>query len=94
MYRMSKDTNDIDESSCRSLIQQGDQVPAELYREFMQDIVAEIDRENVIISDLLSLVKLDKKAAQLQITTVSINELLEIIMKRFKNHWLCSVISN
>lgn len=32
-----------------SLIQQGDQVPAELYREFMQDIVAEIDRENVII---------------------------------------------
>ena len=37
-----------------SLIQQGDQVPAELYREFMQDIVAEIDRENVIISDLLS----------------------------------------
>ena len=58
-----------------SLIQQGDQVPAELYREFMQDIVAEIDRENV---------KLDKKAAQLQITTVSINELLEIIMKRLK----------
>ena len=57
------------------------QVPAELYREFMQDNVAqEIDRENVIISDLLSLVKLDKKAAQLQITTVSINELLEIIM--------------
>ena len=67
-----------------SLVQQGDQVPAELYREFMQDIVAEIDRENVIISDLLSLVKLDKKAAQLQITTVSINELLEIIMKRLK----------
>ena len=67
-----------------SLIQQGDQVPAELYREFMQDIVAEIDRENVIISDLLSLVKLDKKAAQLQITTVSINELLEIVMKRLK----------
>ena len=29
----------------------------------MQDIVAEIDRENVIISDLLSLVKLDKKSA-------------------------------
>ena len=51
-----------------SLIQQGDQVPAELYREFMQDIVAEIDRENVIISDLLSLVKLDKKAAPVSYT--------------------------
>ena len=53
-----------------SLIQQGDQVPAELYREFMQDIVAEIDRENVIISDLLSLVKLDKKAAQRNIELI------------------------
>ena len=51
----------------------------------MQDIVAEIDRENVIISDLLSLVETrQRKAAQLQITTVSINELLEIIMKRLK----------
>lgn len=29
----------------------------------MQDIVAEIDRENVIISDLLSLVKLDKESS-------------------------------
>lgn len=67
-----------------SLLQQGDQVPAELYREFMQDMVEEIDRENVIISDLLSLVKLDKKAAQLHITNVNINELLEIIMKRVK----------
>ena len=28
--------------------------------------------------------KLEQKAAQLQITTVSINELLEIIMKRLK----------
>ena len=54
MYRMSKDTNDIDESSCRFLNSAGRSVPAELYREFMQDIVAEIDRENVIISDLLS----------------------------------------
>lgn len=67
-----------------SLLQQGDQVPAELYREFMGDIVAEIDRENVIISDLLSLVKMDKKAAKLEIANVNINELLEIIMKRLK----------
>ncbi|MGN0416852.1 sensor histidine kinase [Anaerostipes faecalis] len=67
-----------------SLLQQGDQVPVELYREFMEDIVAEIDRENVIISDLLSLVKMDKKAAKLEISNVNINELLEIIMKRLK----------
>lgn len=67
-----------------SLLQQGDQVPAELYREFMSDMVKEIDRENVIISDLLSLVKMDKKASKLEISNVDINELLQIIMKRLK----------
>ncbi len=67
-----------------SLLQQGDQVPAELYREFMSDMVAEIDRENMIISDLLSLVKLDKKAAPMNVTKVDINELVQIIMKRLK----------
>src|SRR5699024_5708384 len=56
----------------------------ELYREFMSDMVKEIDRENVIISDLLSLVKMDKKASKLEISNVDINELLQIIMKRLK----------
>ena len=42
-----------------SLITQ-EEVPAELYREFMVDIAEEIDRENEIITDLLSLVKMDK----------------------------------
>ena len=37
-----------------------DNVPVELYKEFMQDITNEIDRENKIITDLLSLVKMDK----------------------------------
>lgn len=36
-------------------------VPVELYQEFMQDITSEIDRENQIITDLLSLVKMDKR---------------------------------
>ena len=56
--------------------------PAELYQEFMQDITVEIDRENKIITDLLSLVKLDKKAADLNIAEVDINEMLENILKR------------
>lgn len=59
-------------------------VPIELYREFMQDITEEIDRENKIITDLLSLVKMDKKAADLNIETVNINELLELVLKRLK----------
>lgn len=36
-------------------------VPVELYQEFMQDIAAEIDRESKIITDLLTLVKLVRK---------------------------------
>ena len=34
-------------------------VPAEIYADFMNDIVHEIDRENQIINDLLTLVKMD-----------------------------------
>ena len=59
-------------------------VPVELYQEFMQDIAVEIDRENKIITDLLSLVKMDKKASDLNIEEVHINELLENILKRLK----------
>ena len=59
-------------------------VPVELYKEFMQDITEEIDRENQIITDLLSLVKMDKKAADLNITTMNINDLLELILTRLR----------
>lgn len=59
-------------------------VPVELYQEFMQDITEEIDRENKIISDLLSLVKLDKKAADLHMQQMNINALLEGILKRLR----------
>ncbi len=57
-------------------------VPVELYKEFMQDIVDEIDRENKIINDLLSLVKLDKTKSDLNIETIDINKLIESIFKR------------
>ena len=66
-----------------SLMGQED-IPVELYREFMTDIGAEIDRENKIINDLLSLVKMDKSAGNINITGVQINELLERIMKRLR----------
>ena len=56
-------------------------VPAEVYRDFMESLSGEIDRENAIISDLLTLVRLDRKDAGLNITTVSINELLESTLK-------------
>ena len=64
-----------------SLLMQPD-VPVELYEEFMNDIVHEIDRENQIITDLLTLVKMDKTQADLNITSVKINDLLEVLLKR------------
>ena len=60
------------------------EAPIELYKEFMEDIGNEIERENKIINDLLSLVKMDKSAADLNVTTLNVNELLEQILKRLK----------
>lgn len=66
-----------------SLLMQED-VPAELYKEFMEDITEEIERENKIINDLLSLVKMDKKSSDLNIKAENINELVERILKRLR----------
>ena len=64
-----------------SLLVQED-APVELHREFLVDISEEIERENKIINDLLSLVKLDKVADDMNISSININELLEQILKR------------
>nr|WP_330388194.1 ATP-binding protein [Butyrivibrio sp. INlla18] len=66
-----------------SLLSQ-ENVPNEVYREFMQDIGAEIDREDKIINDLLALVKMDKKASGLNITSVDVVLLTEVVLKRMK----------
>ncbi len=58
--------------------------PAELYREFMEDMVSEIDRENRIITDLLAMVKMDRTSRNIDISTVNINELTELILKRLR----------
>lgn len=59
-------------------------VPVELYREFMVDIAEEIEREDKIINDLLALVKMDKSAASVNITSVDINALTELILRRLR----------
>ena len=46
----------------------------ELYKEFMGDLSEEIERENKIINDLLSLVKMDKTADTMNISSVNIND--------------------
>ena len=64
-----------------SLIMQED-ADVGLYREFMTDISDEIERESKIIDDLLTLVRLDKTDAGLNIAQVNINEIVELTLKR------------
>ena len=66
-----------------SLLVQED-APVELYREFMADLSEEIEREDKIINDLLSLVKMDKTASDLNVKPENINELVERILKRVR----------
>lgn len=66
-----------------SLLSQ-EEVPNEVYREFMTDIGEEIDREDKIINDLLALVKMDKKASGLSITSVDVVSLTEVVLKRMR----------
>ena len=56
----------------------------ELYREFMEDISDEIDREGKIIDDLLALVKIDKSEAELNLSQVDIVVLVKQILKRLR----------
>ncbi|MCM1252930.1 MAG: HAMP domain-containing histidine kinase [Clostridium sp.] len=59
-------------------------VPIELYREFMEDIATEIDRENEIINDLLALIKMDRAASDLNVSQVDVNMLVELILRRLR----------
>lgn len=59
-------------------------IEEELYQEFLQDISNEVERENLIINDLLTLSRMGNQSTALMIKEISINELIETIMKRLK----------
>ena len=59
-------------------------MPEEIYREFLGDITTEIERMTQIINDLLSMVKLDQNTAKIVISNISINELIEQLLKRLR----------
>ena len=61
---------------------QNENATADEYKEFMTDIVDEIDRETKIINDLLALVKTDKQNAVMNFSETSINKLIDVIMRR------------
>lgn len=60
------------------------EVPVEVYKEFMGDITKEIDRENDIIQDLLSMVRMNGKAAKLNLEKTEIGGMLEQVIQRLK----------
>jgi len=57
-------------------------MPEEVYREFLQDIVSEVDRMTNITNDLLALVKIDQREQGLNIQPTSINKMVEDILRR------------
>lgn len=65
---------------CESILFE-ENVPEEMYREFLQDINSEIDRMNNIVNDLLTLVKLDQTVVGLNIQETNINKIIERIIK-------------
>ena len=66
-----------------SLVSQ-DNVPVEMYREFMMDIKNEVDRENQIITELLTLVRMDRKDSKLNVKETNVNEMVEMILRRVR----------
>ncbi len=61
-----------------------DEVSNETYREFMIDIAEEVDREDKIINDLLSMVKMDKATEEINAEDTDINALIELLLKRLR----------
>ncbi|MBO5564838.1 MAG: ATP-binding protein [Lachnospiraceae bacterium] len=64
-----------------SLVMQ-EEVPSEMYQEFLINIGQEIDRENAIIADLTNLSKLDRKDVQMNVSEVNVEALLSMIIRR------------
>jgi len=57
-------------------------LPEEVYREFLRDVVSEVDRMTDVTTDLLALVKIDQREQGLNIQLTSINQMVEDILKR------------
>jgi len=59
-------------------------VPKEMYVEFLHDINSEVDRMTAIINDLLTLVKLDQKEIPLNFQEGDLNQMMADIAKRLQ----------
>ncbi len=70
-----------------------DGIDKETYDEFLTDIISEVDRMTEIINDLLTLVRLDQDSANLNIETVSLQELIHTILNSLKSLYLSKKIT-
>jgi signal transduction histidine kinase len=59
-----------------------EEVPVDMYREFLQDITSEVDRMTLIVNDLLELVKIDQRELSVHFAQTELNALVEGILKR------------
>lgn len=59
-------------------------VPEPMYKEFLQDMNSEIDRQTTIVNDLLTLVRLEEGENALNISSFVLNDMTEDILKRLK----------
>ena len=66
------------------LMQDVQNEPDEVILAPMDFVVAKIDRENNIITSLLAMVRMDRKAAAMNFEKVEIGELLESVIKRLR----------
>ena len=63
-----------------SILTQED-IPQNIYHEFLQDIVSEVDRMDLIINDLLTLVRLDQTDDFINVADISLNQLCHNLVK-------------
>jgi len=66
-----------------SLLLSGEELPP-MVREFLNDINSEIDRENHIISDLLTLARMDRRTDTMRFERTHINGLMDVILNRVR----------
>ena len=67
-----------------SLLQMGEDVSPQMYREFMQDINGELDRENQMITELLNLSRMDRRQVSMEVRQADMNALVETVLKRVR----------
>lgn len=66
------------------LIQDPENVPKEMYVEFLMDINSEVDRMTDIINDLLTLVRMNREEVHLNPMEINLTDMISDIVRRLE----------